>query len=303
MSGGKLLVVGSIAYDNIKTPLDSVQWALGGSASYAALAASFFAPTMLCGIVGKDFKKSDLARLSRRGIDTSNVEIDPNGETFFWSGEYLDNFNSRETLETRVNVYENYVPKLNDAAKNADFVLLGNIGPDVQKCALDAMLSSPFVILDTMNLWIDIANRALKELIKRADIFIVNDSEAKLISGERNIILAGESLLKLGAKSAVVKTGEYGAMLFHKDGFFVIPAYPVRDLRDPTGAGDTFAGALAGVLAGSGKTDFTAIKNAMLTGAAAASMTVESFSSDKLEEAGLDEIKRRQDFIRRISEI
>ena len=247
---------------------------VGGSASYAALAASFFAPTMLCGIVGKDFKKSDLARLSRRGIDTSNVEIDPNGETFFWSGEYLDNFNSRETLETRVNVYENYVPKLNDAAKNADFVLLGNI-----------------------------ANHALKELIKRADIFIVNDSEAKLISGERNIILAGESLLKLGAKSAVVKTGEYGAMLFHKDGFFVIPAYPVRDLRDPTGAGDTFAGALAGVLAGSGKTDFTAIKNAMLTGAAAASMTVESFSSDKLEEAGLDEIKRRQDFIRRISEI
>ena len=192
--------MGSIAYDNIKTPLDSVQWALGGSASYAALAASFFAPTMLCGIVGKDFKKSDLARLSRRGIDTSNVEIDPNGETFFWSGEYLDNFNSRETLETRVNVYENYVPKLNDAAKNADFVLLGNIGPDVQKCALDAMLSSPFVILDTMNLWIDIANHALKELIKRADIFIVNDSEAKLISGERNIILAGESLLKLGAK-------------------------------------------------------------------------------------------------------
>lgn len=298
-----LLVVGSIAYDNIRTPEASRDWILGGSAAYAALASSFYAPTRLCGIVGKDFKPEDMQRLSRRGIDTANVECDPNGETFFWSGSYHDNFSSRETLEVRVNVYENYAPKLNDTAKSSEFLLLGNIGPDVQTNVLDSMTKKPFVVLDTMDLWINIANAPLRALVARADIFIVNDSEAKLLSGDRNIIRAGEALLRMGAKSVIVKTGEYGAMFFHRDGFFVIPAYPIRELRDPTGAGDTFAGALAGYLAGSGKTDFRAIKSAMLAGAAAASLTVESFSCDKLEEAGLGEINRRREYIKNIAEI
>lgn len=298
-----LLVVGSIAYDNIRTLEASRDWILGGSAAYAALASSFYAPTRICGIVGKDFKPEDMQRLSRRGIDTSNVECDPNGETFFWCGSYHDNFSSRETLEVRVNVYENYEPKLNDTAKSSEFLLLGNIGPDVQTKVLDSMTKKPFVVLDTMDLWINIANAPLRALVARADIFIVNDSEAKLLSGDRNIIRAGEALLRMGAKSVIVKTGEYGAMLFHKDGFFVIPAYPIRELRDPTGAGDTFAGALTGHLAGSGKTDFRAIKSAMLAGAAAASLTVESFSCDKLEEAGLEEINRRREYIKNIAEI
>lgn len=197
----RLLIVGSIAYDNIQTPVDSVEWALGGSASYAALAASFFAPASVCGIVGRDFKESDMARLARRGTDVSDVEVDRGGETFFWSGKYHDNFSSRETLETRVNVYENYVPKLGEASRSAEFLLLGNIGPDVQKCALDSMKSDPFVILDTMDLWIEIANAPLRELVKRADILIVNDSEAKKLSGERNVIRAGDGLLRMGAKS------------------------------------------------------------------------------------------------------
>lgn len=299
----RLLIVGSVAYDNIRTPVDSVEWALGGSASYAALASSFFAPTSVCGIVGGDFKDSDMARLARRGTDVSDIEVDPAGETFFWSGMYHDNFSSRESLETRVNVYENYVPKLGESSRSAEFLLLGNIGPDVQKCALDSMKSDPFVILDTMDLWIEIANSPLRELVKRVDIFVVNDSEAKKLSGERNIIRAGEELLRMGAKSAIVKAGEYGAMLFHPDGFFAVPAYPVRELRDPTGAGDTFAGALAGVLASRGQTGFRQIREAMVTAAAAASMTVESFSSDKLEEAGLGEILRRAEYVRKISEI
>ena len=203
----RLLIVGSIAYDNIQTPSGSAEWALGGSASYAALAASFFAPVSVCGIVGGDFKDSDMARLARRGADVSDVEVDRGGETFFWSGKYHDNFSSRETLETRVNVYENYVPKLGGASRSAEFLLLGNIGPDVQRCALDAMKSDPFVILDTMDLWIEIANAPLRELVKRADILIVNDSEAKKLSGERNVIRAGDGLLRMGAKSAIVKAG------------------------------------------------------------------------------------------------
>lgn len=298
----KVLIVGSVAYDNIETPFDRSEWILGGSASYAALASAFFAPTQVCGIVGKDFKDTDMQRLQKRGIDTTPVEVSADGETFFWSGKYHENFNSRETLEVRVNVYENYTPKLPDSAKNPDYLLLANIGPDVQAAALDAIESKPFVILDTMDLWINVANAPLKSLIKRADILILNESEAKLLTGQNNLIVAGDEMLKMGAKSVIVKTGEFGAMLFHADGFFTLPAYPVRELRDPTGAGDSFAGALTGCLAASGKTDFQTIKKAMVMGAAVASLTVESFSCDRLEEAGMAEINRRQEYIREISQ-
>ena len=296
----ELLVFGSIAYDCIETPIAKEDYILGGSASYAALAASYFAPVKMAGIVGSDFKEPDIARLKARGIDVSGVERSAK-PTFFWRGRYHDNFNSRDTLDVQLNAFEGYSPKLPDAYKDAQFVLLGNISPEHQRKVLDFVKKPKFTVLDTMDLWIDTALDALKQMAARADLLIVNDSEAKSLSGERNIIRAGEALAELGAKYVIIKTGEYGAMLFAKEGFFVVPAYPVRGLHDPTGAGDSFAGALAGYLAGLGEASFDSIKRGMVYGAATASITVESFSCYKLEAVGFGEIRRRAEYIEKIS--
>ena len=298
----ELLVFGSVAYDCIETPLDKEDYILGGSASYAALAASYFCPVKMAGVVGCDFKESDIARLKARNIDISNLERSPK-PTFFWRGRYHDNFNSRDTLDVQLNAFEGWTPKLGGSCAATEYVLLGNISPDHQKAVLDAVKSPKFTVLDTMNLWIDIALDGLKALIKRVDLFIVNDSEAKQLSGEANIIRAGEKLSGMGAGSVIIKTGEYGAMLFHKDGFFVIPAYPVRELHDPTGAGDSFAGALAGYIAGKGDSSFESLKRAMVYGAATASLTVESFSCYKLEKSGFAEVERRAEYIKKISQL
>lgn len=298
----ELLVFGSVAYDCIETPLDKEDYILGGSASYAALAASYFCPVKMAGVVGCDFKESDIARLKARNIDISNLERSSK-PTFFWRGRYHDNFNSRDTLDVQLNAFEGWTPKLGGSCAATEYVLLGNISPDHQKAVLDAVKSPKFTVLDTMNLWIDIALDGLKALIKRVDLFIVNDSEAKQLSGEANIIRAGEKLSGMGAGSVIIKTGEYGAMLFHKDGFFVIPAYPVRELHDPTGAGDSFAGALAGYIAGKGDSSFESLKRAMVYGAATASLTVESFSCYKLEKSGVAEVERRAEYIKKISQL
>lgn len=298
----ELLVFGSVAYDCIETPLDKEDYILGGSTSYAALAASYFCPVKMAGVVGCDFKESDIARLKARNIDISNLERSSK-PTFFWRGRYHDNFNSRDTLDVQLNAFEGWTPKLGGSCAATEYVLLGNISPDHQKAVLDAVKSPKFTVLDTMNLWIDIALDGLKALIKRVDLFIVNDSEAKQLSGEANIIRAGEKLSGMGAGSVIIKTGEYGAMLFHKDGFFVIPAYPVRELHDPTGAGDSFAGALAGYIAGKGDSSFESLKRAMVYGAATASLTVESFSCYKLEKSGFAEVERRAEYIKKISQL
>ena len=203
----------------------------------------------------------------------------------------------------QLNAFEGWTPKLGGSCAATEYVLLGNISPDHQKAVLDAVKSPKFTVLDTMNLWIDIALDGLKALIKRVDLFIVNDSEAKQLSGEANIIRAGEKLSGMGAGSVIIKTGEYGAMLFHKDGFFVIPAYPVRELHDPTGAGDSFAGALAGYIAGKGDSSFESLKRAMVYGAATASLTVESFSCYKLEKSGFAEVECRAEYIKKISQL
>ncbi len=298
----ELLVFGSVAYDCIETPLDKEDYILGGSASYAALAASYFCPVKMEGVVGRDFKESDVARLKARNIDISNLERSPK-PTFFWRGRYHDNFNSRDTLDVQLNAFEGWTPKLGGSCAQAEYVLLGNISPDHQKAVLDAVKSPKFAVLDTMNLWIDTALDGLKSLIKRVNLLIVNDSEAKQLSGERNIIRAGDKLASMGVGSVVIKTGENGAMLFHKDGFFVIPAYPVRELHDPTGAGDSFAGALAGYIAGRGDCPFESLKRAMVYGAATASLTVESFSCYKLEKSGFAEVERRAEYIKKISQL
>ena len=298
----KLLVSGSIAYDCIETPIAKEDYILGGSASYAALAASYFAPVKMAGIVGCDFKDSDINRLKARNIDVSGLEHSQK-PTFFWRGKYHDNFNSRDTLDVQLNAFEGYSPTLADSYKSAKYVLLGNISPEHQSKVLNEIASPKFVVLDTMDLWINTALEPLKNIIKRVNLLIVNDSEAKALAQERNIIRAGEKLLQLGAESVIIKTGEYGAMLFHKEGFFVIPAFPVVELHDPTGAGDSFVGALTGYLAGKDSCDFASLKQAMVYGAATASLTVESFSCYKLEENGFDEVQRRADYIKKISQL
>ncbi len=299
----KLLVIGSVAYDCIETPIDHADYILGGSAAYAALAASYFAPTLLSGVVGNDFKESDVKRLTARSIDITNLKFDSEKPTFFWRGKYHENFNSRETLDVQLNSYADFSPELNDSAREVKYVLLGNISPSIQSAALDMVKSPKFVIVDTMDLWITTEREALESLVKRADLLILNDSEAKMFSAQANIICAGKKLMSLGAKCVIIKTGEYGAMLFHKDGFFVVPAFPVESLHDPTGAGDSFAGALAGYLAGCDDSSFKSICRGMVIASATASMTVESFSCYKLEENGLEEINRRRDYIKKISTI
>lgn len=304
MEKNSVLVFGSVAYDCIETPFDKADYILGGAAAYAALASSFFAPTKILGIVGDDFNPNDLNRLISRGIDTSALEIKKGEKTFFWRGKYHTNFNKRDTLEVAVNVYENYTPNIPDEVKKTPFLLLGNIAPQSQTQVLDAMGEKPrYVVLDTMNLWIEIANHTLKDLIKRVDLFILNEDEAKQLTGEHNLIVCGKILRDMGAPSVIIKKGEHGSMLFHKDGFFAIPAYPVAELFDPTGAGDSYSGALIAYLAQKNSTDFKTLKEAILVATAVSSITVESFSCYKLEKAGLAELEKRVAYIKEITSI
>lgn len=303
MKNNSVLVYGSVAYDSIETPFDKAEYILGGSASYAALAASFFAPANILGCVGSDFKEDDIRRLSARGVGLEGLEIKDGKQTFFWRGKYHYNFNKRDTLEVRLDIMENYEPKIPQALRESPYVLLANLGPESQSKVLDAMQNPKFVVLDTMNLWIETALKELKDLLKRVDLLILNDSEAQELAGENNTVVCGDILREMGAKSVIIKKGEHGAMLFHEGGFFTIASYPVRKLIDPTGAGDSFAGALIGYIAKEDKTDFETLKRAMLAATATASITVESFSCHKLEEEGVEEIKKRENFIREISKI
>ncbi|MBR4596840.1 MAG: bifunctional hydroxymethylpyrimidine kinase/phosphomethylpyrimidine kinase, partial [Opitutales bacterium] len=249
------------------------------------------------------FRQDDLRRLSARGIGLGGLEIKDGGQTFFWRGKYHMNFNRRDTIEVRLGVAENYEPEIPQPVRECPYVLLANSSPQTQTKVLDAVKKPEFCVLDTMNLWIETAQEELKKLIKRVDLLILNDSEAMQLANESNAVVCGDILRQMGAKSVIIKKGEHGAMLFHDDGFFTIPAYPVRVLRDPTGAGDSFAGALIGRLAKDGETGFRAIKRAMLSAAATASMTVETFSCRKLEEAGEAEILKRENYISQISSI
>ncbi len=289
-----VLVVGSVAYDSIETPHASGERILGGSASYAALAASYFAPVQLVGVVGHDFAAADRRKFERRGIDLSALQVDETGRTFFWRGRYHENYNRRETLELELNVFERFHPRLPTTHQPAAFAMLGNIRPDLQLHVLDQLTARPFVVADTIDIWIETARDSLNEVLRRADLAVVNDTEATKLTGETNAIAAGRALRASGCRSVIVKKGEHGAVLFHDDGLFVLPAYPVTELRDPTGAGDTFAGSLLGYLAARGETDFAALREAMGYATAVASLTVEAFSCDRLASAGCAEIRRRR---------
>lgn len=289
------MVLGSVAYDDIITPFAKGERILGGSASYAGLASSYFAPTRLVGVVGNDFDQKDMDRLKAQEIDLEGLEIDESGPTFFWAGRYHENFNDRDTLETQLNVFESFNPTIPDSYRDTPYVLLGNIGPNLQNQVLDQLGDQAYIVADTMNLWINIMLADLKKLLKRVHLLVLNDDESEMLTETSNVILAGEKLREMGPETVIVKKGSHGAILFHEAGRFSLPAYPVTDLRDPTGAGDSFAGALAAYLAATDRTDFAAIKQAMLYATVVASFTVEAFSCDRLESAGVAGIESRRE--------
>ncbi|UOE40261.1 PfkB family carbohydrate kinase [Chryseobacterium suipulveris] len=282
----KLLVVGSVAFDAIETPFGKTDKILGGAATYITLASSILkVPSGIVSIVGGDFPQSDLDMLSERGINIEGIEIVKDGKTFFWSGKYHNDLNSRDTLVTEVNVLENFDPKIPDSMQDADVLLLGNLHPGVQLSVLDKMNHRPkLVILDTMNFWMDTAWDTLMQMIARTDVITINDEEARQLSGEYSLVKAAKKIHKMGPSYVIIKKGEHGALLFHDGKIFAIPALPLEDVFDPTGAGDTFAGGFAAYLAKREEFDFETMKSALIVGSAMASFAVEKFGTEKLQE-------------------
>lgn len=298
-----VLVVGSIAIDTVKTPVEEHSELLGGSASYAALAASFFSPVRLVGIVGNDFPKSEFDFWISRKIDTDGVQR-VNGKTFRWSGEYSWDLNTRETRSIHLNVFENFKPVLPKPYRETDFVLLANIAPSLQAHVLDQMERPRFVVADTMDLWIETARPDLDLLLRRVDLLILNDSEAREMTKETSLIKAGRRIQKMGPAHVAIKKGEHGALLFgQEDQFFSCGAYPLEDIHDPTGAGDTFAGGMAGYLAGTvKKVHFNDLRRAMIYGSVLASFCVEAFSLERLRSLSMEEIAKRYETFKLMSQ-
>jgi len=295
-----VLVSGSIAIDNVKTQKASQENLLGGSASYAAIAASFFGPSGIVGVVGHDFPEEHLGLLKSRDINLEGIEFSE-GETFRWSGEYMEDMNDRETLEVALNVLESWKPAVADSQKGASINLLANAHPLNQHEVIDQLGDGPsFTIADTMDLWIQISRDELERLLKRIDLLVLNDSEAKLMMDTSNIVAAGKALREMGPKYVIVKKGEHGAMLFGEDKFFTCPAFPLHDVFDPTGAGDTFIGGFAGYLASLGKDEFSFddLTSAIDRGTIVASFTCESFSTHAVEALTEDAFNERLEAFR-----
>jgi sugar/nucleoside kinase (ribokinase family) len=281
-------VVGSIAYDRVKTPFGERERMLGGAATHFALAASFFDSVRAVGPVGDDFADPDFATLSLRGTSTDDVEVVEGGKTFFWHGEYGWDLNTRETLDTQLGVFETFDPKLSQASKDAEVLFLANIQPDVQR-AVREQSSAGFVAMDSMNLWIDIARDSLVQTIAGVDCVILNDAELRQLTGKPNLVTAAREVLTMGPSVVVAKQGEYGAALITDDEFFSLPAYPLESVVDPTGAGDTFAGGFVGFLA-KNPGEF---RKAMAYGTALASFNVEEFGTERVARLTLDEVEAR----------
>ena len=297
-----VLVVGSIAIDSIKTQLEEHRELLGGSASYASIGASFFTPVKLVGIVGSDFPREYIELFEERGINVDGVQV-AEGKTFRWSGEYEWDMNRRKTLSVELNVFENFTPKLPDSYKATPIILLGNISPVLQNHVLDQLEDPRFVVADTMDLWITTTRPALLDLLKRVDLLVLNDSEARQLTEETSLIKAGRNILRLGPKYVAIKKGEHGCLLLNHDRFFSCGAFPLEDIRDPTGAGDTFAGGFAGYLASLQKKafEFADLKKAVVYGSLLASFCVESFSLDRIKSLSKKEIDDRYKLFRLMS--
>lgn len=298
-----LTVVGSIAFDAVKTPFGEREKMLGGAATHFSLAASFFADEIRpVGPVGDDFGEAEYEVLRKRGVHTDDIEHVEGGKTFFWAGEYGYDLNSRETLATDLNVFETFAPKLSDAAKAADVLFLANIQPDLQLEVRNQVPDARFVAMDSMNLWIDIARDSLVKVIESVDAVLLNDAEIKQLTEKPSLLAAAKEVLAMGPKVVVAKQGEYGAALFTADGFFALPAYPMETAIDPTGAGDSFAGGFVGYLAAhADEIDDAHLRRAMAYGTAVASYNVEGFGTERVASLTADEVSGRVADLARIT--
>jgi sugar/nucleoside kinase (ribokinase family) len=297
-----VLVVGSTALDSIKTPRRENLRLLGGSASHAAVAASFFAPVKLVGIVGEDFPRRYLALYRRHGLDLEGMQVAA-GKTFHWSGEYEVNMNHRRTLATELGVFETFQPDLPADYRDTPFVLLANIAPALQHHVLDQMRRPKFVIADTMDLWLNVALADLLRLLKRVDALVLNDSEARQLTNEDNVVVATKKIHRLGPKYVIVKKGEHGSILSGPDGYFLCPAFPLERVVDPTGAGDSFVGGLIGWLAASRGNLSANLRQAMLHGSVVASFCCEGFGLTRTDRTTRAEIEQRVKALRRIIQV
>jgi sugar/nucleoside kinase (ribokinase family) len=298
----ELLIVGSVAYDGIATPFGSVKRALGGAATYSAIASSLFAPTAIVGVVGKDFLASDIALLKSKGVDLTGLEV-ADGKTFFWKGVYGENMNSRTTLQTDLNVFAAFNPKIPQSQRDIPFLFLANIHPALQLSVYNQMKKPKFTALDTMNLWIETANKDLMKILRKVDLIVLNDEEIRLLTGEYHITKGAKALAKMGPRYVIVKTGEHGAMLFGPKGMLVTPAYALESVKDPTGAGDTFAGAFMGYLAKRGKVTDEVLKEAVVVGHLVASFTVQDFGVNRVASLKRSEVAKRAKEYNRFAKI
>ena len=288
-----ITVVGTVALDTITTPFGKVREYLGGSAMFFSVAASFFTSVNLVAVVGGDFPKQHMEFLKSRKINLDGLETKTDGKTFRWIGSYGHDLNNAQTIETQLNVIENYQPKIPDSCKNPEILFLGNIDPDQQQRVIDQAGKPGFIALDTMNLWIKTKKTSLIEAIKRVDLVTINETEARLLTGTPNLVRAAKDIQNMGPSTVVLKRGEYGAVLFSQDQIFCAPALPLEELNDPTGAGDSFAGGMLGYLDRWNTITFDNLKTSVITGSVLASYNVEKFSCDRLKEITMKEIMDR----------
>lgn len=290
-----ILAVGTVAFDALETPFGKTDKIVGGACTYISLAASYLtAPTKIVSVVGDDFPEEKIAFLQSKGVETEGLQIKEGEKTFFWSGKYHLDMNTRDTLDTQLNVLETFEPIVPDSYQDCDFLMLGNLTPSVQMDVLKQMKNRPkLIVLDTMNFWMEVALDDLKEVIKQVDVLTINDEEARLLSGEYSLVKAARKILAMGPEFLIIKKGEHGALLFNQDNLFYAPALPLEEVFDPTGAGDTFAGGFIGYLDKTKDISFENMKRAIIMGSALASFTVEKFGTERLEELTQDEINAR----------
>lgn len=296
-----LVIIGSVAFDAIETPFGKTDKIVGGAATYASLAASYFYKNVkIVGVVGEDFHQEDIRNFKDHGIDTEGLQIKKGEKSFFWSGKYHNDMNSRDTLITELNVLGEFDPIIPESYQDCEYLMLGNLTPQVQQTVINRLKNRPkLIVLDTMNFWMDIALNDLLAVIQNVDVLTINDAEARQLSGEYSLVKAANKILQMGPKYLIIKKGEHGALLFHEDLIFSAPALPLAEVFDPTGAGDTFAGGFIGYLSQVGTINFTNMKNAIIFGSALASFCVEKFGTERIKNLSQDEIKDRvQQFVR-----
>jgi len=295
-----LLVIGTVAFDAIETPFGKTDKIVGGAATYAGLAASYFYDKVkIVAVVGDDFPQSEIADFEAHGINTEGLQIKQGEKSFFWSGKYHNDMNSRDTLVTELNVLADFDPIIPESYQDCEYLMLGNLTPQVQQTVIKRLKNRPkLIVMDTMNFWMDIAMDDLLETIKMVDVLTINDAEARQLSGEYSLVKAARKILTMGPKYLIIKKGEHGALLFHEDKIFSAPALPLAEVFDPTGAGDTFAGGFIGYMAKVGTVNFHNMKNAIIFGSALASFCVEKFGTEKIKNLTEAEVSERiQEFV------